>query len=369
MKTIQMSVLMAGVLLLAGVAKADIVTIQHAMDYQDNNWIAGIFFVEAGAILDHSPYCRTSNEDWGWTHVVADYVPVGATSIESATITIIAWKIDQEAGEDDVVYALPEKPATTSAARTNGEKLGLLNSAAMSPITVVWPATDGVNSQINGYESYWSTTTFDLPEETLNDLWENGQVCFYVDIDQQNADGLRATIESAVLRINYVAPTPVAPPLVDVYRFWSPALGGHFYTANEVEKDFVVANYADVWAYEGVAYAAMADGRDTMAVPVYRFWSPILGGHFYTANQSEADYVIANYWGVWGFEGVVFYAYPTDYQPEGTYPVYRFWSPISGRHFYTMDETEKEYVIANYASVWIYEGIVWYAFEAQTSVR
>ncbi|MEN6578631.1 MAG: hypothetical protein ABFD90_19955 [Phycisphaerales bacterium] len=365
MKTIQMSALMVGVLLLAGVVNADIVAIQHTMDYENNSWANGVWFVEWGAILDHSPYCRASTEDWGWTHVVTDLIPAGATGIESATLTIVAWKIDVESGEDDVIYALPEKPATTSYARTNGDNLGVLNSATMSPIAVVWPRIDELtgDTQINGYEYMWSTTTFDLPAEALEDLWENGQVCFYMDIDQTNGSGMRATLKSAVLQVNYIAPAPVTPPLVNVYRFWSPVLAGHFYTASEADVKVVTEDYADVWDYECIAFAAMADDTDSMAVPVHRFWSPFLVGHFYTASEYELEYVIANYYGVWAYEGVAFYVYPPDYQPEGTYPVYRFWSPIYSHHFYTISEADKENVMTNFYGIWGYEGIAWYAFK------
>jgi len=358
MKTIQVSVLVAGVLCLAGVVNADIVAIQHTMDYQDNDWLDGIWFVEPGAILDHSPYCRAATEDWGWTHVVTDRIPAGATGIQSAAVTIIGWNINVEAGGDHVIYALPEKPGTTSYAKINGIRLGMLDSAAMSPISVPWSS----EGQIYSYDTLWSTTTFDLPAEALDDLWANGQVCFYMDIEQSGGDGMRVTLESAVLRINYIAPTPTTPSLVNVHRFWSPTLAAHFYTASEEEAQAVIDNYSGIWGYEGIVFSTLADDTDTMAVPVHRFWSPILGGHFYTANQYEAEYVMINLYGVWGYEGVVFHAYPADYQPVGTQPVYRFWSPLYGHHFYTADAKEKEYVIANYPDSWTYEGVAWNAF-------
>ncbi len=357
MKTFRVLGLMACVLSLAGVATADTVTIRHTMNYLDNDWLDGVWFVEAGAILDHSPYCRACNEDWGWTHIITDYIPKGATAIESATLTIIAWKIDLEGGEDDVIYALPEEPASTSAARTNGTKLGLLNSERISPTTVVWES----EGQINNYETYWSTTTFDLPAEVLEYLWTTEQVCFYMDIDQTNADGRRATLESAILEISYTAPLPEVTT-VNVYRFWSGVLSGHFYTASDAEANYVIDNYPDVWTYEGVAYRAMADDTDTMAVPVYRFWSGTLSGHFYTANEAEANYVIDNYPDVWTYEGIVFYVYPSDYRPADTYPVYRFWSDALSHHFYTISESDVAYIDENYSSVWTYEGVAWNAF-------
>jgi len=39
------------------------------------------------------------------------------------------------------------------------------------------------------------------------------------------------------------------------------------------------------------------------------------------------------------------------------------WWGLVSHHFYTMDETEKEYILRNYPpEVWTYEGVAWYAF-------
>ncbi len=160
-------------------------------------------------------------------------------------------------------------------------------------------------------------------------------------------------------RLNYqkaiqsIAPTPV-------YRFWSNSLQGHFYTSSADEKDSIIANYpTNIWNYEGVAYNAYANQADG-TVPIYRFWSDDNGHHFYTASESEKDYVIANYpTNVWRYEGVAYYAFAT--QQLNTTSVYRFWSDTSLGHFYTASESEKDYVIANYpTNVWRYEGVAYY---------
>lgn len=42
-----------------------------------------------------------------------------------------------------------------------------------------------------------------------------------------------------------------------VYRFWSDVFRGHFYTISTQERDYIMASYADnVWRYEGEAYCA-----------------------------------------------------------------------------------------------------------------
>ena len=99
------------------------------------------------------------------------------------------------------------------------------------------------------------------------------------------------------------------------------------------------------------------------ASPVYRFWSDQNQGHFYTASELEKNYVIANYpSNIWRYEIIAFYVYLN--QIAGTKPTYRFWSDKNKKHFYTASESEKNYVIANYPSnIWRYEGIAWYVPE------
>ncbi len=150
--------------------------------------------------------------------------------------------------------------------------------------------------------------------------------------------------------------------LSPVYRFWSPQNSRHFYTISEAEKQYVQTTFAsNIWTYETVAYYAFADDGEPGLAPVYRFWSNALGAHFYTISEIERDYVIDNL-PAWTYEGPVFYAYPEGSQPVGASPVYRFWSDILSTHFYTIDEAEKDYVIDNLPS-WEYETVAWYAYE------
>ena len=97
--------------------------------------------------------------------------------------------------------------------------------------------------------------------------------------------------------------------------------------------------------------------------PVYRFWSGQYGHHFYTISEDQKNYVIATWPDIWTYERVAFYAFTT--QVPGTSPVYRFYSPVYSGHFYTISEDEKNYIIATWPTVWSYEGIVYYAYPIQ----
>jgi hypothetical protein len=148
-----------------------------------------------------------------------------------------------------------------------------------------------------------------------------------------------------------------------VYRFWSPLTGRHFYTADPAERDHLIDQYAYAWTYEGDVFYAYATPYDDDLAPVHRFWSDATSSHFYTISEAEKDFVIETYPDVWTYEGVAFYAYPDGAAPPATRPVHRFWNAVEGGHFYTMDEAEKDAVIDKFSHVFVYEGIAFYCYD------
>lgn len=169
-------------------------------------------------------------------------------------------------------------------------------------------------------------------------------------------------VEISQASVGQAVPTsvPVQTVVNAIYRFWSDANQGHFYTGNVEERDFVINNYNDfVWRYEGIAYIASFSAEQGM-VPVYRFWSDAHQGHFYTANAQEKNIVISKYDDfIWRYEGVGYYVYPNFI--IGTRPVYRFWSDLLQKHFYTASDAERDYILTYFDTrTWRYEGTAWY---------
>jgi len=318
MKRARIAGLIVCALLVAGIANAGITTVGSTVDSDDNTGgVEGIWFIPPDIILDHSPYYRHMNEDWGWTHSLLGQVPGDALGIQSATLEIHAWDVDAndpgegpyEGPEIDIIYA-------------NDVRLGILEN------------TEG---------RLWKSTTFSLPASVLADLWIDAELYVFMDIDNiRDMSGHRVTLKYATLTVEYLVSGPGNPSRLTVHRFWSPVLGTHFYTARETEKEKLLDNYADVWTYEGEAYHALPDDSKPNSAPIYRFWSGTLGSHFYTMSEVERDKLINEFSDVWDYEEIAWYAFPVDQQPVDTLPVYRFWSEPLGYHFYTLSETEKD---------------------------
>jgi hypothetical protein len=150
------------------------------------------------------------------------------------------------------------------------------------------------------------------------------------------------------------AAAPVSQP---VYRFWSPLYNGHFFTISTAERDSIIATYpASTWTYEGEMFRAFTT-QVAGTVPLYRFWSPRMNGHFYTTSAAEKAHVEQVYdSSTWTYEMVAYYVYPVDTAVANTTTVARFWSPTYQHHFYTASASERDTVIARYGpEIWTFE--------------
>jgi hypothetical protein len=140
------------------------------------------------------------------------------------------------------------------------------------------------------------------------------------------------------------------------YRFKNPFTGGHFFTSNESEKAYVLANLP-AYQYEGFGFYTYA-AQATNSLPIYRF-SNSQGFHYFTISETEKSQLMTN--ASYRYDGTAFYGFAT--QVSGTVPVYRFRNSITGSSFYTALQSEYEYVLTNLPS-YVYQNIVFYVRSA-----
>jgi hypothetical protein len=160
---------------------------------------------------------------------------------------------------------------------------------------------------------------------------------------------------------------PVSSP-VPIYRLWSTIRSIHLYTADPNEKDRLLADPVEAWLDEGVAWRVFVRDTEPDGLPVYRFRSDASGARFYTISEAEKQMLMGNYAHVWTYDGIAFYAYSEGRAPTETLPVYRFWSGALGHHFYTINKAERDTLIKDYSYVWLYEGVAWHAYPAVSTV-
>jgi hypothetical protein len=155
-----------------------------------------------------------------------------------------------------------------------------------------------------------------------------------------------------------------------VYGFRSLTSGKQFYTMSVAERDRLI-QLSSLWRFEGIVFYAFYNATDPQVVPAYRFWADRLGSHLWTTSEKEKNKLLTNpaFSSVWTYEGISFYVYPSGKQPMGTVPLYRFWSPQLGYHYYTLQESERDRLIREYPDVWIYERVAWYVYPTVQQIK
>lgn len=199
------------------------------------------------------------------------------------------------------------------------------------------------------YPSYTNEEIVELIQRTATDVGAVGY-------DNQTGAGI----------INFqLALSMVLPNSRKIYRFWSDAYAAHFYTLSKYERDSILYTYpSSTWRFEAEGFSGvkLTSCDSSGAKRVYRFWSDAYQNHFYTISETEKNNVINNYPDeIWRYEIEAYCAF-TSQQP-GTLPIYRFWSDTYNSHFYTISETEKNNIIANFPTkVWRLETIAYYTY-------
>lgn len=143
----------------------------------------------------------------------------------------------------------------------------------------------------------------------------------------------------------------------EVYRFFNPDAGGHFFTTDLLEKEIVptVTNFTP----EGVGFRAISLdlGNATGAVPVHRFYNSERGSHFFTINEIERQSVASLE--EFEYEGVGFGAFAI--KTSAMVPVFRFFDSVNGGHFFTANSLEKEGIQTSLPEL-VFEGEAFFAF-------
>jgi hypothetical protein len=116
------------------------------------------------------------------------------------------------------------------------------------------------------------------------------------------------------------------PTWKNLYRYYNPGNGDHFYTTNFNE----LGNGALGYYYEWVQCKIAASGGPYL-YPFYRYYNPTTGAHFYTQDTNE---VPAGF----NFEWIQGYVYLVG-SGLGV-PLYRYYNPTTQKYFYTTNFNE-----------------------------
>jgi peroxidase len=143
------------------------------------------------------------------------------------------------------------------------------------------------------------------------------------------------------------------PSKVRFYRAYNPTVGSHFFTASQAEfENSIRGGYQDE--------STNTDGFEILAVQepgtvaLYRLYNLQTGRHYYTSNAAEADFLEAlvpaptagpdTRTTGWRNEGVAGYVFASD--TPGTTPVFRLYNSLSGSHLFTESAAVRDAVLS-----------------------
>ena len=175
---------------------------------------------------------------------------------------------------------------------------------------------------------------------------------WYYDDDGEETDVLYwFPVKKSTYNISFKTSEDITEgPEGTMYRMYNPNSGEHFYTAAIAEARYLKSIG---WNYEDYAWIAPTESN----IPVYRLYNSnsIVGYHHYTYDAGERDSLIAI---GWQDEGTAWYS-----DENMTTPLYRVYNPNAigiyepGGHHYTTNTTERDYLVS---IGWSDEGIGWY---------
>ena len=138
------------------------------------------------------------------------------------------------------------------------------------------------------------------------EYFHDGYRNYFNTIDQVEIDGLDAGVFSGWTREvgGFIAwPSQSAAPAgaVPVCRFFASVFTSHFYTADTVECDAVVANFPEWQLETREAYWIVLPDKATGAcgaglMPVYRVLKPSFSNHRYVTDRAVRDTMVAAGW-------------------------------------------------------------------------
>jgi hypothetical protein len=139
-----------------------------------------------------------------------------------------------------------------------------------------------------------------------------------------------------------------------IFRFRTP--NGYFYTSDKSEMDAIAIQNPD-WVLEGPAMHGSSQTNWGLS-PVYRFRNKLTGSYLYTIDDNEKQTILDNYSATFELEGPAWFSSKSS--GTGFSPIYRFRNVLTGSYLWTGSEDEKATIIANYAGIFLLEGVAFY---------
>jgi hypothetical protein len=168
-----------------------------------------------------------------------------------------------------------------------------------------------------------------------------------------DGDGGVSTTVSRSINVIAVAGTA---NVTRMNRAYNPNADYHFFTIAAAEfTNAVNAGYHDETA--GRSGFSVLDNLLANTTPIHRLYNLTSGRHYYTLNDFERDVLVSIGWRFEKDEGFMYTA-----PAAGTTTIYRLYNSNSGVHLYTENATTKSTILATFAGIWVEHSALGNAF-------
>jgi hypothetical protein len=135
-----------------------------------------------------------------------------------------------------------------------------------------------------------------------------------------------------------------------------------FWTANQAEMETMLLENPHTYQFDGVGFEVMGSAEDDpLLVPLWRFHETTTGTHFWTTDE-HGEQFLPPFNSLPGVrEGIAAHVYGAPL--AGTLPVYRWWNPLTGVHFWSTDPDGE-----NFGAAGVLEGIAFWALPSNSGV-
>ena len=153
----------------------------------------------------------------------------------------------------------------------------------------------------------------------------------------------------------------VTLPTARMFRAYNPNADYHFFTLSTLEFNSAVAHgYIDESTGRPGYAVATAQVNGTLAI--HRLRNPYNGRHYYTGNTSERDFLTSIGWIFEKDEGFILTTAVT-----GSVEIFRLYNKNTGSHLYTESAATKNAVLAQFPGVWLLHTSLGFAFPSAAS--
>lgn len=151
-----------------------------------------------------------------------------------------------------------------------------------------------------------------------------------------------------------------------MYRSYNATFDDHFYTPSEGEFLNARNKFGYVDQASGRAGFGVANSQVTGSSPLYRLYNGNTGIHYYTLNQGERDALVAAK--TFTNEGIVGYMYQASASAVGATvtQVFHLYNKTSGGHLYTENIGTVNAILAAFPGVWEQHAALGFGFALGT---